>query len=90
MSQEEQTPVRRLHGWWSDKQEEHLRSQYGKGSIRYTTPDGGEVSVTNVTDSPDDHCSGWDDMEYVGEVVSPVELLFTPKFEGLRFAMQLP
>jgi len=51
-----------LHGWYSEKQHERCKVLHV-----YIKPDGTEVKVTHVTDEPVQK-TGWDDIQYVGEV----------------------
>jgi hypothetical protein len=54
-----------MHGWYSVQQ-----AKLG-GSLYYTTPKGGRVEVTVVSETMDHGCY-WDDLAYVGEVVSAI------------------
>ena len=59
-----ETPTKAFsHGWYSKKM-----SNQSRGTSFYRTPDGGEIEVTNVNDSPTEPSTGWDDDTYVGEV----------------------
>jgi hypothetical protein len=51
-----------VFGWFSAIQ------AYKFGTCRYSTPDGKEVTVTEVTDSKE-YSSHWPDVTYVGPVV---------------------
>jgi hypothetical protein len=51
------------YGWRSEK------ARAACGSVFWSTPDGGEVEVTAVSDSRDYPEYKWDDKVYVGEVV---------------------
>ena len=61
------------HGWYSAKQSKLA------GEIVYTTPDGSEVVLTEVSPTKD-YPSEWDDVEYVGPVVSFVRRLSEEKY----------
>lgn len=50
--------------------EDNAREYVYPSPLRYSTPDGGEVTVTCVTESPESHGTKFEDMQYVGEVVA--------------------
>jgi hypothetical protein len=50
-----------MYGWFSKAQAKVA------GTVWYSTPDGGEIEVTQVTQKPR-HASGWSDMICLGEV----------------------
>lgn len=72
----------KLYGWYSEKQaamwvgmaDYQLDRERQKICI-YTTPDGKEVAVTEVTSSPEKGRGNFDDYLFVGEVVGFVRHL---------------
>lgn len=51
-----------MKGYYSEKQ------VYYTGTSIYTTPDGGEVEVTEIAEG--ESVSKWDDLRFVGEVTT--------------------
>jgi hypothetical protein len=49
------------------------------GTIAYTTPNGGTVEVTEVSNDPDHFTSKWPDIVFLGEVVENVGKHSDPK-----------
>ncbi len=66
------------HGWYSKKMArligEGKCGMKPRGAAIYETPSGERVVVTIVTDSEDEHGTGWDDIEYVSKVIKWVGL----------------
>lgn len=56
-------PKEKLYGWYSKQ-----AMRFQKGSF-YSRPDGSEVLITCVTRDPNNHGTGWTDIQCIGEVV---------------------
>lgn len=60
-----------LHAWFSAK------AELAHGSSVYSTPDGGEITCT-VVSANKDFDYGWDDSQYVGEVIKWLRVASKP------------
>ena len=75
------TPPKKIYGWFSEKA--HQRAD---AKITYNTPSGEHVLITNITDSPTDSKTVWDDIMCVGEVTNFVSSVSNLKLFDKRYS----